>query len=432
MEQKLVLHNAKWIIGCRILQSLLQFVVGMLCARYLGPSGYGLIGYASSITAFVLPVMKLGLDATLVNELVSDPQHEGEIMGTALGMHVASSFFCMSAVGLAAFAAHPGDGRTAAVCVLYSTGVFAAALEMIQYWFQYKLLSRRASLVMLAAYGIVSVYRIVLLATGRSVYWFALVNALDHGLIGISLIVMYRKLGGQPLRFSRQRAWKLFSGGKYYMIGALLVVVIQNTDHIMLTDMISQAENGYYSAAITCATAGQFVYMALIDSFRPVILAAGKAKQKEFERSISMLYGIVGYLAFAQCVVYELLADQIVALLYGSGYLPAAGVLRILVFYIQFSLMGSVRNIWILARGQNALVPKINLTGAVLNIILNTVFIPVWGAGGAAFASLLTQFCMNFLLGFVYKPLRENNRLLLRGLNPGFLLSALRELARAK
>lgn len=47
------IQNAKWIIGCKIVQSLLQMVVGMLSARYLGPSNYGLINYAASIVAVV-------------------------------------------------------------------------------------------------------------------------------------------------------------------------------------------------------------------------------------------------------------------------------------------------------------------------------------------------------------------------------------------
>ena len=70
MKQKQVLNNAKWIIVCKIAQSILQLVVGMLCARYLGPSNYGLIGYASSVVAFVLPVMKLGLDATTAESTI--------------------------------------------------------------------------------------------------------------------------------------------------------------------------------------------------------------------------------------------------------------------------------------------------------------------------------------------------------------------------
>ena len=61
-----VVKNAKWIIVCKVVQSLLQLVIGMLCARYLGPSNYGLINYAASIVAFVLPIMQLGLQSTLV------------------------------------------------------------------------------------------------------------------------------------------------------------------------------------------------------------------------------------------------------------------------------------------------------------------------------------------------------------------------------
>ena len=38
MKGNPVLHNAAWIIGCRVIQSVLQLVVGMLCARYLGPA----------------------------------------------------------------------------------------------------------------------------------------------------------------------------------------------------------------------------------------------------------------------------------------------------------------------------------------------------------------------------------------------------------
>jgi hypothetical protein len=50
--------------------------------------------------------------------------------------------------------------------------------------------------------------------------------------------------------------------------------------------------------------------------------------------------------------------------------------------------------------------------------------IPLWGACGAAFASFLTQFFMNFVFGFIFKPIRENNILLLKGLHPKLLLDS--------
>lgn len=428
MKLKRVFQNAKWIILCKIIQSLLQMVVGMLCARYLGPGNYGIIGYATSVTALVLPVMKLGLDGTLVNELVREPESEGEIMGTALIMNVLSSLVCMAAVALFVSAANAGDTTVIVVCVLYSISVFCAALEMIQYWFQYKLLSKYASLTMLLAYVAVSAYRIALLITGKSVYWFALTNPLDYGIIGVSLIALYSRFATQKLSFSAKRAKDLFSRSKYYIFAALMVVVIQNTDHVMLTTMISETENGFYSAAITSATLAQFVYYAIIDSFRPAIFTACKENHEDYEKGVSGLYGIIVYLTTAQSVVFILFAKWIIRILYGENFLPAVPVLQILMCYTIFSLMGSVRNIWILAEEKLKYLWRINLTGAVFNIVFNAILIPFFGACGAAAASLMTQFFTNFILGFIMKPIRQNNHLMIQGLRPGFVFSEAKKL----
>ena len=57
---------------------------------------------------------------------------------------------------------------------------------------------------------------------------------------------------------------------------------------------------------------------------------------------------------------------------------------------------------------------------------MNAFMIPLWGARGAAFASFLTQFFMNFVFGFVFKPIRKNNMLLLKGIAPEFFVKELR------
>ena len=83
MKTSRIVNNAKWVIVCKILQSGLQLIVGMLCARYLGPDNYGIINYATSILAFALPIMRLGFNETLVREFVKDPDNESRVMGTA-------------------------------------------------------------------------------------------------------------------------------------------------------------------------------------------------------------------------------------------------------------------------------------------------------------------------------------------------------------
>lgn len=417
-----VFSNAKWIIACKIAQSLLQLVVGMLCARYLGPSNYGLINYAASIMAFALPVMKLGLDSTIVYELTENPGKEGEIVGTSLVMNIFSSLVCFGGIYLFVSAFNGDEKVTVAVCLIYSISLFFAAIEMIQYWFQYKLLSKYSSVVMLCAYVVVSAYRVYLLVSMKSVYWFAVTNSIDYGLIGLSLLMIYFKMGGCRLSFSFERVKKLFSKSKHYIFSSLMTVVIHNTDHIMITTMVGKEENGYYTAAITCASVAQFVYTAIIDSYRPLILSCKKDNEDQYRKNVSGLYCIIIYLAFAQSIVFTFFSKLIVGLLYGEEYMISAKILQFLIWYLAFSVMGTVRNVWILAEQKQKYLWIINFSGALINIILNALLIPEIGAIGAALASFVTQFTINFVLGFVIKPIRENNRLLLKGLNPKFAI----------
>ena len=91
MNERKVMANASWIIGLQIVKAILSFIISMLTARYLGPSDFGLINYASSIVSFVAPVMYLGLNCVLVQEFVSNSEKEGETIGTAVVLSLSSS-----------------------------------------------------------------------------------------------------------------------------------------------------------------------------------------------------------------------------------------------------------------------------------------------------------------------------------------------------
>ena len=59
----------------------------------------------------------------------------------------------------------------------------------------------------------------------------------------------------------------------------------------------------------------------------------------------------------------------------------------------------------------------INLSGAIVNILLNLILIPSMGINGAAIASLITQIFANVIMGFVLKPIRANNMIMIKSLN---------------
>jgi len=423
MNKKRVFINAKWLIICKTAQSLLQLIIGMMAARYLGPANYGLINYAKSIVAFVVPVVQLGLDATLVKEFVDHPEQEGQIVGTSLLISTASSFVSMLAVGAFVSVFNRNEPQTILVCVLYSLSLFFQSVTLIQYWFHKNLKAKYPAIVQLVVYVLVAVYKIYLLSSGKSVYWFALAYSIEFGMIGFSLLFFYKKLSHQSLSYSISLARKLISRSYPYIFAALMVTIFQNTDHIMLKMMLGNWENGLYTAAITAASVCQYVYYAIIDSMRPVIIDEKKRNTGEYHKTVSLLYGMITYLGLLQSIGFTIFADLIIYIMYGPEYAAAGNVLRILVWYASFAFMGVVRNVWILAEDKQKYLWKINLSGAVINAAINYVLIPHWGACGAATASVLTQFLMNFCLGFFYEPIKESNRLMLAGLNPSVIIN---------
>lgn len=405
-------------IGCKIAQSVISLIIGMLTARYLGPSNYGLISYAASIAVFLLPLMQLGLSKTLVQEFIKRPDREGEVLGTALVFNVMSAVACMGGMYAFLSVANAGESTTILVGVLYSFSLLFQATEIVQYWFQAKLLSKYPSIASVISYTIVALYKVYLLVTGRSVIWFSVSSTLDYLLISVILLIVYKRMGNQKLKFSWRLGMEMLHSSKYYIVASMMVSVFQQTDRIMLKLMMNEAETGYYSSAITCVSVTAFVFAAIVDSMRPPILEAKHDGSDAYEPRIIQLYSVITYASLIQSVFMVLLARPIVLVLYGEQYLPSVTALRVAVWYVTFSNYGSVRNIWMLAENKQKYLWIINLSGALANVALNAALIPLFGAVGAAAASLVTQFFTNVVIGFILRPIRYNNRLMIRGLDP--------------
>ncbi len=424
-----IAKNIGWILGAKCVQSLLAFMINMFTARFLGPSNYGIINYAASLTSFVTPIMNLGITSILVNELIRHKDREGEILGTAVFLNLIASFFC--ALGMISFCivANPNDNLTVIVCALYSILLPFMALKEISAWFNAHLLSKYSATVAIIAYFAVSVYKILLLITGKSVKWFAVSNALDVALIAMILYIIYWKLGGQKLCIRRQTAKRLISRGKYYIISNMMVAIFAQTDRIMLKSMMSSEAVGYYSAASSCALVTSVVVSAIIDSFRPVIFSS-KDNPRKYEANLKVLYGIVIYISLAQSLMMTLFARLLIRILYGTAFIPAVTCLQLLVWFTTFSYLGSVRNIWILSEEKQKYLWIINLSGAGANVLCNAILIPVWGILGAATASLVTQFFSNVIVGYLIPAIRPSNWYIIAALNPKGVLDDLRFLSK--
>lgn len=420
-KENKIIKNASWIIICRIGQAILSLVVTMITARFLGPSNYGLINYAAAIVVFITPIVQLGLGSVQVQELVNHREEEGKIVGSTLIMSFGAAVVCFFFLGIFVHWANGGEGETLLVCMLYSILLFFQGSELMQYWFQCKYLSKYASIVSLVAFAIVSVYKIIILMLGKSIYWFAISNSLDYLLIEGMLLYLYKRFGGIKLEFSFEVSKRLLNKGKHYILANMMIVVFTQTDRIMIKNMLGDAETGFYTAATTCACLANFVFLAIIDSARPTILEDYNVSEVKFEKGIAVLYSVVIYLSILINFMITIFAPIIIGIVYGEGYQSAITPLRLVTWFTTFSFIGSIRNIWILAKGQQKWLWLINVSGAVINVILNLVLINQMGVIGAAIASLVSQFVSNIAASYVIRDTRDNFRLMIMGMKPSFL-----------
>ena len=209
--QAKVLKNAGWIIFCKVIKAVLVFVVTAITARYLGTYRYGLINYAAGLVSFFVPIMRLGLDSTMVHEIIARPEDEGKVVGTVIGMASVSSILCIIGVVSFTLIANAGETDTIIVCAIYSAMLLFQALELIHYWFQAKLLAKFSAIAMMVAYLVVSIFQVVLVVAKVDVYFFAISYSIDFFLIAIILMIVYKKKGGQKISFSFPIAKELFS-----------------------------------------------------------------------------------------------------------------------------------------------------------------------------------------------------------------------------
>lgn len=416
MMKNKVLKNASWIIVCRIIQSLLSLIITMVTSRYLGPSNYGLINYAAAIVSFVAPIAQLGLGSIQVQELVDHPEEEGVITGTMLIMSLLSAFFCSIGVISFSFIANKGEIDTIVVCSLYAIVLFFQSAELMQYWYQAKYMSKYASITTLVAYFVISIYKIFLLVKGMGIYWFAIANSIDYIVISVVLIFIYHHIGGKKLEFSWSVGKRMFAKSKYYIIANMMIAIFSQTDRIMLKQMLDSTSTGLYSAAVTCAGLANFVYIAIIDSFRPMIFESYKTSELLFKKNMIRLNSIIIYISIFQSFGITLFSKLIIRIIYGIDYIGAANTLAIVSWYTIFSYIGSVRNVWILANSKQKWIWRINSVAAIANVLLNLILIPIFGINGAAIASLATQIFSNVVVTYLIKDIRESSYFMLEGL----------------
>lgn len=179
----------------------------------------------------------------------------------------------------------------------------------------------------------------------------------------------------------------------------LAVNVYSSLDNVMLGIIYNNYEVGIYAAAVKIRT----VLTTLITSLGNVLLPrlsyyVAQERWEEFRVLLKKTYKTIIMIAIPMMVYFMLAAKQSIIFISGDAYLDAVRPMCILMPIMLISSLSNITGMQILIPTGGEWKFAISVTiGAVVDLILNMIFIPQYGATGAAIGTLfaeLSQFAM--------------------------------------
>jgi O-antigen/teichoic acid export membrane protein len=171
----------------------------------------------------------------------------------------------------------------------------------------------------------------------------------------------------------------------------------------MLGNMVGDSEVGVFSAAVRLSEAWYFIPLIITNSLLPSIIAAKDSDPSVYLKKVQKSFDIMALLGVMTAIVISAFAYYIIEIVFGGEYRRAAPILTIHTWTSVFVFIGFASGNWFIVENLQKLVFYRTLSGAVINVALNYVIIPLYGGIGAAVATLISQFVASYFFNLFTK-----------------------------
>ena len=414
-NSKQFFNNIGWLMGGKIVNMILQFIVSLATARYLSPSNFGTINYVAAYVSFFSSIASLGLAVIVIREIATNRYDNNVVVWTSIWMRFATAVVSTISIIALMFITNQDDPIIAQIAFLESLSILFSSFDTINYYFQARLLSKWSSIAGVLAYIGMSLYRIYLLATNADIVWFAFATSTDMIFLTAFLMVFYIRIEGFHPKFNWALGKNLLHQSYHYLIAGLITILYAQVDRVMLGNMLDKAAVGYYSATLTISTLWSMIPGALIQTISPILYDTAQQDRSLYLRRLRQSYAVLFWLNAAYSLFVSIFAKWVILLLYGEDYLAATNALRIVVWYYGISTMSTLNQVYLANDDKNRYINLFCLSGLVTDVVLNALMIPVWGMNGAAIATLITHIVIQIVMPYTFKETREIAACIIKG-----------------
>lgn len=389
--------------GAKVLSTLAALTALGFIARYLAPDEFG--WYITALAFFSLfnALGDWGLYQTSTREFSRPEANEEDIISNVAGLRIVLSLLILLLAPIIVyFLPYSEPLKLALIFALFSY-VFYSFYQILIGLFQKRLLMDRVTLAELAG----KIIQVGLIIAGVTLNWGFqfIVATLMFNMLANFILVFF--LSRRFIRFRPRfdfRAWKDFMIQSWPIgLSVLITFIYFKADTILLSLMKPAEDVGIYGAGYKVIESLNFFPGMIVGLILPMLAFNVFSHREKFVQLVNKNFKVFVLLVIPLAIGTLALAPHIINIVAGEGFESSALVLRIIIFSLVFIFFGQLFNsVLISAKLQKQLLWAL-LSAAVLNIILNLIFIPRFSYLATASVSVLTELWVAILGAFLIK-----------------------------
>src|SRR5688572_331785 len=389
------------IFQSKIAVILFGIITSIITARYLGPEGNGVIAALLVYPSLFMSIGSLGIRQSTTYYVGQNKNTVEEIYGAALSIWLLTSVISF------------------AICFFLINFMTRNSFPLPQVLLvliaiPFSLYNTYSSGIFLGKQNIKEFNRINWLpAFINCLFTFLLVGPIPLGVTGsligsflsvfIMAFVVFRKMRKQ-MSFRITFKWSLIHGmlrlGLVYAASLLIINLNYKVDVILLERLWSKSELGIYSKGVSII---QYLWeVPMLLSTLIFSRSAGAKDPQLFSQQVCRLLRFAGVIILAASVVLFFLAPFVIRIMYGVRFEGSVMVLKLLMPGILLLTIFKVLNMDMAGKGKPWLSMQAMIPAVILNIILNILWIPAYGANGSALASTVSYSLAALIFLFIY------------------------------
>lgn len=387
-----VVVNSAWMMLSQGVVTLVGGGVSIYAIRSLSTSSWGHFSTAFALIVIFTIFSGPGLSPLALREMTADPQRQAEILG--MSFQALLWTFCLAAIALLATTAALGYPRQVFVLVLVMAPLLAldpalaivgAAFNARSQLFYVALLQVVRALV----YGALVVF---VVATSRGVTGLAVSTVAGGGCASILALALLRRRLAIRLRLNRswRQTWP-FLRAAFPIAGIGLVgVVYDRVDILLLSVLATSSKVAFYTVPYGFVRFSWVLPSVVSAAFFPLLSRKLESDRSEAEYLFFLVVRVFLFLSLPIALMLAISSPTLLPLVYGHPYTHSVAVLQIMAWTSVFGFQNYILWYGVLASHQERPAFAVQAAGLIVNVGINAVVIPLYGANGAA-ASLVVS-----------------------------------------